>query len=185
MPEPDLIELFVRPLEDLDIRYLVTGSVAATLYGEPRATHDIDLVAILRESDGERLATAFPAASFYTPPAEVIALETRREGRGHFNVIHTESGLKADFWLAGRDPLHEFAFRRAREYSIGGMRVQLAPPEYVIVRKLEFYREGGSQKHLRDIRSMLALSDEQVDRKALADWIERLGLEVPWSEVAP
>ena len=55
MPEADLIELFVAPLERIGIRYLVTGSVAATLYGEPRATHDIDLVAILRATDGVRL----------------------------------------------------------------------------------------------------------------------------------
>ena len=184
MPEADLIELFVRPLDQIGVRYLVTGSVAATLYGEPRATHDIDLVAILSSSDAERVAVAFPAASFYTPPADVIALEVGREGRGHFNVIHTESGLKADFWLAGRDPLHGFAFRNAREYAIGGLRIQLAPPEYVILRKLEFYREGGSEKHLRDIRSMLALSGDQIDRKILAEWIERLGLEAPWSEVS-
>ncbi len=183
MPEADLIELFVAPLERLGIRHLITGSVAATLYGEPRATHDIDLVVVLTAADGEHLASAFPSASFYTPPAEVIAIEAGREGRGHFNVIHFESGLKADFFLAGRDPLHEWAFRHAREYSIGGLRVRLAPPEYVIVRKLEFYREGGSEKHLRDIRSMLALSADLVDRAALADWIRRLGLDAPWFAV--
>jgi hypothetical protein len=183
MREADLIELFVAPLERLGVRYLVTGSVAATLYGEPRATHDIDLVANLSAEDGERLTAAFPAASFYTPPAEVIALEAAREGRGHFNVIHSESGLKADFYLAGRDPLHAWAFRHAREYSIAGLRVRLAPAEYVILRKLEFYREGGSEKHLRDIRSMLALSPEALDRRDLADWIHRLGLERQWAEV--
>jgi hypothetical protein len=51
MPEPDLIELFVRPLNDLGIRYLVSGSVAAMLYGEPRVTHDIDLVVFPRHND--------------------------------------------------------------------------------------------------------------------------------------
>jgi hypothetical protein len=53
----------------------------------------------------------------------------------------------------------------------------------VIVRKLEFYREGGSEKHLRDIRSMLVVSGDQVDRKALADWIVRLGLKASWSQI--
>jgi hypothetical protein len=153
------------------------------LYGEPRATHDIDLVAILDPNDSERLAAAFPSPDFYTPPAEVIEIEAGREGRGHFNVIHSESGLKADVYLAGRDPLHAWAFRHVREYAIGALRVQLAPPEYVILRKLEFYREGGSPKHLRDIRSVLALSGELVDRSALADWIRRLGLDAAWSEI--
>jgi hypothetical protein len=53
----------------------------------------------------------------------------------------------------------------------------------VIVRKLEYYREGGSQKHLRDIRSMLAISGEQLDRAALNEWIERLGLQTEWRVV--
>jgi hypothetical protein len=53
----------------------------------------------------------------------------------------------------------------------------------VIVRKLEFYREGGPPKHLRDIRSVLALSGELLDREVLGDWIRRLGLEAPWSEI--
>jgi hypothetical protein len=52
----------------------------------------------------------------------------------------------------------------------------------VIVRKLEFYREGG-EKHLRDIRSILAVSGDQLDRGALADWIRRRGLEAQWSAV--
>jgi len=59
-----------------------------------------------------------------------------------------------------------------------------APPEYVIVRKLEFYREGGSEKHLRDIRSMLAISAEQIDRAALDEWIQRLGLQTEWRLVS-
>jgi hypothetical protein len=152
MPEADLIELFVHPLERLGIRYLVTGSVAATLYGEPRATHGIDLIG------------------------------PRSCGRGATGGS-PDLGLKADVWLAGRVPLHEWAFRHAREYTIGGLRVRLAPPEYVIVRKLEFYREGGGEKHLRDIRSILAVSGDQLDRATLADWIRRRGLDAQWSAV--
>lgn len=70
-----------------------------------------------------------------------------------------------------------------RRYSIGGVEVRVAPPEYVITRKLEFYREGGSPKHLRDIRSMLAISSELVDLATLEDWVRRRGLEAEWSEV--
>ena len=94
MPEADLLELFIAPLETTDIRYLVTGSVAATLYGEPRATHDIDLVVDLAADDEADLARVFPAEDFYLPPPEVIQVEARRERRGHFNVIHHATGLK-------------------------------------------------------------------------------------------
>ena len=59
----------------------------------------------------------------------------------------------------------------------------LAPPEYVILRKLEYHREGGSEKHLRDIRAMLAVSGELLDRAALQEWITRLNLETEWRRV--
>jgi hypothetical protein len=65
-----------------------------------------------------------------------------------------------------------------------GETVMLAPPEYVIVRKLEYYREGGSEKHLRDIRSMLAISGEQLDRAALSEWIQRRGVLAEWQLVS-
>jgi hypothetical protein len=180
MPEPDLIELFALPLDRAGIRYLVSGSVAATLYGEPRATHDIDFVVFLRADDAPRLAAIFPAPQFYVPPAAVILQEVARESRGHFNVIHADSGLKADFYTAGREDLHAYAFRNARKYAVGDNPISLAPPEYVIVRKLEYYREGGSEKHLRDIRAMLAVSGELLDHAALQGWITRLNLKTEW-----
>jgi len=182
MPEPDLIDLFVAPLGEIGAHYLVTGSVAATLYGEPRATHDIDLVVELSTEHQDALPRVFPADEFYVPPPEVLLEESRREGRGHFNIIHHASGLKADVYLVGSDELHAWAFRNARSYSIGGAEIHVVPPEYVIVRKLEFYREGRSAKHLRDIRSILAVSPELIDRPVLEDWVRRRGLEAVWEE---
>jgi hypothetical protein len=184
MSEPDLIELFAQPLNQAGIRYLISGSVAAMLYGEPRVTHDIDFVVFLRAEDVARLAVLFPPPQFYVPPAAAIAEELAREQRGHFNIIHADSGLKADFYTAGRDELHAWAFRQARHYTIGVNTIALAPPEYVILRKLQYHREGGSEKHLRDIRAMLAVSGELLDRAELRDWIARLGLETEWERVA-
>ena len=184
MPEPDLIELFVGPLATEGIRYVISGSVAAMLYGEPRVTHDIDLVVFLRSSDIAKLPQIYPSPEFYVPPADVIATEVARQQHGCFNVIHAKSALKADFFTANRDELHALAFRNKRQYAICGLNIMLAPPEYVIVRKLEYFREGGSDKHLRDIRSMLAVSGDQLDRAALNDWIARRGLEAEWRKVS-
>jgi hypothetical protein len=64
-----------------------------------------------------------------------------------------------------------------------GETIVIAPPEYVIVRKLEYFREGRSEKHLRDIRAMLAVSGEQLDRATLNEWIQRQGLESEWKQV--
>jgi hypothetical protein len=71
------------------------------------------------------------------------------------------TGFKADLYLTGRDELEAWAFRFQRRVRFEGETVALVPPEYVIVRKLEYYREGGSEKHLRDLRSMLAVSGEK------------------------
>jgi hypothetical protein len=56
----------------------------------------------------------------------------------------------------------------------------VAPPEYVIIRKLEYFREGGSQKHLRDIRGILAVSDGQLDVAFIEQWTSKLGLTSQW-----
>jgi hypothetical protein len=183
VPEADLLELFVHPLREAGINYLVSGSMAAMLYGEPRVTHDVDLLVLLKSEDIPQLSRMFPATDFYLPPPVVIAVEMTRERRGRFNVIHPASGLKADFYLVNRDELHTWAFRNKRTYQLSGRTITLAPPEYVIVRKLEFFREGGSEKHLRDIRSMLAISGEQIDHLILQDWIKTRELSSAWSRV--
>ncbi|HEU5125392.1 MAG TPA: hypothetical protein VFW05_15175 [Verrucomicrobiae bacterium] len=64
-----------------------------------------------------------------------------------------------------------------------GETLVLAPPEYVIVRKLEYFREGGSDKHLRDIRAMLHVSAEQINLSELNEWVQRLGVELEWRKV--
>jgi hypothetical protein len=184
MPEPDLIEIFAQPLNDAAIEYLISGSVAAMLYGEPRVTHDIDMIVFLQDQDAAQLATIFPKAQFYVPPLPVILEELRRERLGHFNLIHVESGLKADFYPAGRDNFHFWALRHARRYTIGASTITVAPPEYVILRKLEYHREGGSEKHLRDIRSILAVSGDELDPVTLTDWANRLNLQEEWKRLS-
>jgi hypothetical protein len=185
MPEADLSLLFLRPLNKLGLRYIVGGGVAAILYGEPRFTNDVDVVVFLRTEDIAKLAEAFPSPEFYFPPAEVIAAEIARPQHGQFNVIHMASGYKADLYTTGRDEFNAWAFRHARKLDFLGELISVAPPECVIVRKLEFYREGGSDKHLRDIRAMLAVSGDTMDRAALHEWIVRQGVESEWKLVAP
>jgi len=180
MPEPELSLLFVRPLNRLGIRYVVSGSVASILYGEPRLTNDVDFIVFLRETDIVRLQEVFPAPEFYVPPPEVIIAEIARPRKGQFNVIHADTGFKADFYTTGRDEFNAWAFRNARRMEYRGEPIVVAPPEYVIVRKLEYFREGGSEKHLRDIRAMLNVSGEQINRGDLTEWIQRQGVEAQW-----
>src|SRR5262249_14012872 len=137
-------------------------------------------VVFLRPEDVPRLRAVFPANEFYVPPSEVIHAEIAREQRGHFNVIHMDTGFKADFYPAGNDSFHAWAMGHLRRMEYRGESVAVPPPEYVIVRKLEYFREGGSEKHLRDIRSMLSISEDQIDKRTLNDWVRRCGVEAQW-----
>ncbi|HEY3854604.1 MAG TPA: hypothetical protein VGO67_09445 [Verrucomicrobiae bacterium] len=184
MPELDLVLLFVRPLQESGFRYIVTGSVAAIFYGEPRLTLDVDIVIFLNDKDISKLAGIFSASEFFLPPAEIIADEAHRETRGHFNILHLNTGLKADLYLTGGDELEAWAFRHKRQVQLEGHAVAFAPPEYVIIRKLEYYREGGSEKHLRDLRSMLAMSRHEIDHEILRDWVQQRGLHTQWKLVS-
>ncbi len=183
MLEAELSLLFLRPLNELGIRYVIGGGVASILYGEPRFTNDLDIVVFLKSEDIVRLVRAFAPPVFYVPPADIIAQEASRPERGHFNLIHADTGFKADFYLTGRDEFNAWAFRNSRKIEFADQTVVVAPPEYVIVRKLEYYREGGSDKHLRDIRVMLKVSAEQIDRSALNEWIQRRGVDAEWQKV--
>jgi hypothetical protein len=181
MPAPDLLGLFIGPLNRLGLEYMVTGAVAAIVYGEPRLTHDIDVVVALRAGDAPRLAAAFPAPDFYVPPPEVIRLEVGRAVRGHFNLIHIPTALKADVYPLGDDPLHRWGFPMRHKEVVAGEPLWLAPAEYVIVRKLQYLREGESDKHVRDIRAMLRLSAGLIDRDALAEQVALYALEQEWA----
>jgi hypothetical protein len=180
MPEPSLTAIFAGRLNMADIAYIITGAVASIVYGEPRLTHDLDLVVMMKREDIDRLVQAFPSTEFYCPPPEVLRLEITRPYRGHFNLIHHATGAKADVYLAGEDPLHQWAFSMKRGFVFEGEKVWVAPPEYVIVRKLEYYREGGSEKHLRDISGILELSLKEIDFKQLEEFVHRYGLEKEW-----
>lgn len=183
MHDPNLVGIFVGPLEDRGIPYVVTGSVASIVYGEPRLTHDVDLILNLREDLLDVFMGLFPLEEFYCPPRETILLEMGRETKAHFNLIHHETGFKADCYLTGRDPLHGWALEHKNVVVLSsGLRMALAPLEYVIIRKLEYYREGGSEKHLGDIRTMLRVSSDRLDRVFLDGQIKERGLFSIWNK---
>ncbi len=183
MPEPDFITVFVSLLNRTGIRYMITGSVACVVYGEPRLTHDVDLV--LEVSAGaavKKILEAFPLDEFYCPPFESLMIEAKRPLRGHFNLIHHETGLKADIYTVGQDPLHHWAMANRKSFQISGEQVWLAPPEYVILRKLQFYREGGSDKHLQDISGILEMLPEELNLEWLGQKIADYGLTGEWEK---
>jgi hypothetical protein len=178
MPEGNPLAIFAPGLNALGVPWMAVGSIASSAYGERRSTLDVDIVAGLKRRDSVRFLSAFPEADFYCPSAEVIEEESARTERGHFNLIHQHTIYKADIYVAPNSAFDRWAFGNRRPLMAGETPVWLAPPEYVIVHKLEFFREGGSEKHLRDIRGMLAVTE--IDLSLLEKEIAARNLTDVW-----
>src|SRR2546428_13455972 len=84
MPEANLFLMFTQRLNTLGVAYMVSGSVAVIIYGQPRLTHHVGLVVVLDREHIARLPAGFPPEKFYCPPMEVVAREVSREQRGTF-----------------------------------------------------------------------------------------------------
>lgn len=110
------------------------------------------------------------------PPEEVLEGAASRTGGGHFNVIHGETALRADIYLKGDDQLHAWAFERRERLLLEDLAIWVAPIECVVLRKLEYYRDSGSDRHLRDVAMMLRISGETVEEPELERWIGELDL---------
>ena len=179
---PSLIGLFVAPLNRAEIEYMVTGGLAAVVYGHPRLTLDVDLVMRLSTRDAATFGALWPPDEFYAPPPEVIEEERTRTAHGHFNVIHNESTMRADVYIAGTDELSGWALQHRAVRHVEGEAVQFAPIEYVIVSKLRYFHMGGSDRHLRDIARMVEVSGPDVNQPTLESWIARLQLDAEWAK---
>lgn len=173
---------FTSKFEACKVPYMVTGSVAGIVYGDPRLTNDVDVVLEIDPEGISQLTEAFPANEYYCPPEEVIRLEAARDLRGHFNLVRNDTGFKADIYLMGSDPLHQWAMERKRCIELGHASLWLAPPEYVILRKMEFYQEGKSSKHITDIQAILKNMADQIDQKEIESMAKEKGLSEIWRE---
>ena len=108
-------------------------------------------------------------AGFYT-------FESKRENRGHILVIHNESGFKADIYFTGREDVQLWGMQNRVKAQIEGFDYWFASPEYVIIKKLEYYKAGQSEKHTRDIKAMLELSGNSIDCAVIKKHANLLGL---------
>jgi len=177
----DLLKHMVKVFESLGIPYLVTGSMASMLYGEPRFTNDIDIVVDIPIEKIKEMKKHFPEGEFYFD--EVTVRDAIVEKRS-FNIIHPASGLKVDVMLRKPSPFDNSRFGRGKRLSPSkGWDALFAAPEDVIIKKMEFYKEGGSEKHLRDITGMLKMSDKMIDKAYIRQWAEKLNLTEIWEAI--
>lgn len=181
MEQSELLKYAVDKIETLRIPYFITGSIASIAYGEPRLTNDIDIIIDIKESDVKAFKGLFPETDFYITEEDIReAIYNRRQ----FNILHPSSGLKIDIIIGKHDLFDEGRFKRIRRIEIAeNTTANFSSPEDVIIKKMEFYKEGGSEKHLRDITGILKISGDILDTGYINKWVNKLELNDIWESV--
>ncbi len=181
MEQSDLLEKLARAFETLGIPYLITGSMATIAYGEPRFTNDIDVVARISIHQISAVRASFPEPDYY---CSFQAVEQAIRHSSQFNILHLRSGLKIDVILATDSEFDQSRLSRGVQLPAGPrFKAVFASPEDVILKKLEYFRLGGSEKHLRDIVGVLKIRSASIDHQYLQGWIARLGLQAEWQTI--
>ncbi len=183
----DMLDLYVRvvkALDDIGAPYMIVGAFGGTIYGITRATHDIDIIVDLRETDYEALSQKFPLPRYYADP-EMI--KNSVDMGIMFNIIDSSEGIKADLVPLKREPDYQAAFdRRIRETFTDEndkpFDAWVAQPTDIIIGKLQAWDEGRSNKHPDDIFAILyfclrGFSNYQVDIEEVAEQAARIGSE--------
>jgi len=178
-PDAESIGLALRMaeiLESLGIAYLIGGSIASSIWGEPRATLDVYLVADLQLKQVQSLIAA-TLEEFYIDEMMVTAAIA---GKSSFNIIHLDSMQKVDiFVLDKQEPLAQSEMQRRQRLEISSDRsIWLASAEDIILQKLILDRMGNmSDRQWRDILGVLKVQGESLDFDYLASWAKMLQLE--------
>lgn len=161
LPEPLLVVACVaRAFDALQVRYVIGGSIASSMYGIPRSTQDADVVAELRLEHVDALPGLLGNA-FY---ADVDMIRDAVRRLSSFDVIHLATMFKVDIFVAKLDAWSREELQRGRVERVGegsdAVAIRFASPEDTILHKLVWYRLGGevSERQWRDLLGVLTVS---------------------------
>lgn len=179
MEQDDLLRKMALTLDKLSVPYAVVGSTASTMYGDARLTNDIDIVLDLRAHQVDAFCREFPDSEYYLSRA---AVESAVHKRFQFNIIHPRSGFKVDCILTSADPFDASQLRRAIRVpkDEGAYEARFAAAEDVIIKKMEYFKLGQSEKHSRDICGVLKEQGARIDRDYIREWAARKELLEVW-----
>ncbi len=189
MIEPEFkgfLHSVVETLERLGVTYSIGGSVASSVYGEARSTHDVDISVVLPLDQILSFTQAFQTLGYYVFLDAVLDAIVARQP---FNIIDAHRGYKADIFpidpdsptLQERQVLQRCQ-RRIYDQSSGAA-AMLYSPEDVIVYKLKYYVLDHISKHLRDIGAMLTVQGDALDYDYIAGWAGLIGAAEIWTEI--
>lgn len=166
----DFLRTLIRFFEKYNIPYMLSGSMAMSIYTGPRYTRDFDFIVHLKPSDVSLLTGHFKEGYYCNEEAirEAIA------GEGMFNIIDHKSNYKADFVILKNNPYRRTEFERRHPVDFLDMKVFLVSPEDLLISKLIWIQELRSSVQEEDIKSLSGLND--LDWNYISGWISNLKL---------
>ena len=167
--ELDVLRDTAERLERAGIAYMLTGSIALSYYAQPRMTRDIVLVAELSGRDARSVAALF-APDYFVSDEDIAAAMA---GEGMFNALHLVKLVKLDFIVRKDSPYRLHEFSRRQRVRLPGFETWIVSREDLILSKLAWAKDSGSELQLRDARALLAGS---VDRTYLERWAKELSV---------
>ncbi len=175
MSQQELLKKVIHALETAGIEYMVSGSVVSSLQGEPRLTHDIDVVVAIQESKAGLLARDFPPPDYHLDENSILeAIKNKRV----FNLIDVTSGDKVDFWMLTDEPFDTSRFKRRHSQEVMGFQLVVSSPEDTILMKLKWAKlSEGSEKQYTDALRVYEVQYGKLDMDYLAEWSRRLGVD--------
>ena len=174
MSQSNLLILLARILAEEGIEYLVTGSMASAFHGEPRLSHDIDVVVVLHPRNARSLVARFESLDFYADEDSVLAAIS---SAGQCNFVHLPSSGKIDLWMLTHTPFDQSRFARRVSLPFQGETLWVSSAEDTILMKLVWDREcGGSPKQRGDVLRVYENQARQLDMEYLDDWAVQLGV---------
>jgi hypothetical protein len=175
MSQLELLKKTVRSLEREDIPYMLTGSLVSSFQGNPRSTHDIDIIISIRMDDIPGIMEIFDPKRFY------INRDSVKEAiinNSQFNVLDTEEGNKIDFWILTDSDFDKSRFARRQKIEIFGFKAYLSAPEDTIIQKLIWSKlSGGSKKQYEDALSVYELQYGDLDIEYMDYWSKQSDIE--------
>jgi hypothetical protein len=168
--ELEVLEDAVTRLERAGVPYMLTGSIALSYYAQPRMTRDIDLVVEPSKRDPKSLAALF-TPDYYVAEADVTrALATS----GMFNILHLGKLVKLDLIVRKDTAYRRHEFERRKRVPMPGFEAWIVSREDLILSKLAWGRDSGSELQMRDVQALLASG---ADRQYLERWAKELSVE--------
>lgn len=175
--QADLLAAIAGRLELAGIPYMLVGSLAGSFHGEPRTTVDIDIVIDPSADTLRRFVNSLPSDTFYFDESAAIEAFERRSS---FNVIEHSTGWKVDLLMRKARPFSEAEFERRFNAPIFGRDTPMATAEDVMIAKLEWAKAGESERQIRDVAGILAVSGRELDTEYVEHWIAELDLGDMW-----